>query len=220
MMAEQCPLCASTETSLLSISDRRGMNAREYHECALCRLIFVPERFHLSREEEKSRYDLHENNPKDERYVRFLSKLTGPLADHLKGGQQGLDFGCGSGPAIAALLEKNGHQVLNYDPFYFSDRALLSNTYDFISCSEVIEHFRAPREEFLRLHELLRPDGTLGIMTELYSGNKEKSIDQWWYTSEPTHICFYAPATFEWIARWLQWKIIFREGNAILFRKG
>ena len=219
-MTEDCPLCTSKNTVLLAQSTRRGMKAREYHQCRVCRLIFVPARFHLSPEEEKERYDLHENDPQDERYIRFLSKLTQPLGDHLTGRQRGLDFGCGPGPAIAAMLAEKGHEVLNFDPFYFPASELLKGTYDFISCSEVIEHFRAPREEFLKIDDLLSPDGgTLGVMTEVFDGNAEKPFDQWWYTSEPTHICFYEQQTLEWIAGWLHWSIPYKKGNVVLFSK-
>jgi len=214
-----CPLCNSAKNTLIAKNTRSGTGEREFHQCGVCRLVFVPAEFHLSPAEEKERYDLHENDPADERYIRFLSKLTQPLSAHLEGRQRGLDYGCGPGPALAGILEARGHEVLNYDPYYFADRTLLKGPYDFISASEVIEHFRAPREEFLKIQGLLRPKGgTLGVMTEMYTGNQDKPFDQWWYITEPTHLCFYEPATFGWIASWLNWKIIFQEGNVVLFR--
>ena len=85
-----------------------------------------------------------------------------------------------------------------YDPYFASDAAPLERTYDFITCTETVEHFYQPAKEFQRFDRLLRCDGWLGIMTEMLESD-EDFVD-WWYHSEPTHVCFYKRETMAWIA--------------------
>ena len=81
----QCPLCHDENTSLHHQDDKR-----EYYQCATCSLIFVPQQFHLPPEEEKKRYDHHQNKPEDPRYREFLSKLAKPLVPKLPENAKGL----------------------------------------------------------------------------------------------------------------------------------
>ena len=72
-----CPLCHGNATCF--IEDEH----RQYIQCEKCALIFVPTEFHLTREEEKAQYDLHENDPNDSGYRQFLSRLADPLLEKL-----------------------------------------------------------------------------------------------------------------------------------------
>jgi 2-polyprenyl-3-methyl-5-hydroxy-6-metoxy-1,4-benzoquinol methylase len=213
-MSETCPLCLSPSVHLFG---EHAVMKREYRRCASCRLVFTPQRFHLSAQEEKERYDLHRNDPGDEAYRRFLSKLTVPLLSHLKQGAQGLDFGCGPGPAVCAMLKREGYLVRNYDPYYFAHEELLSGRYDFITCTEVAEHFADPRREFLTLRSLLKPEGAvLAVMTELWRDDKE--FTAWWYQNDPCHVSFYCEDTLVWIGRWLGMEILRPHPNVALFK--
>ncbi len=120
-----CPLCTNNDINLF-FEDKR----RVYLQCSCCKLVFVPKEYWLSREEEKAIYDLHENNPQDQGYRRFLSRLTVPLLELLESHMQGLDFGCGPGPTLSVMLEERGLQVDNYDTFYFNDPSLLNKSYE------------------------------------------------------------------------------------------
>jgi len=167
-------------------------------QCPRCSLIFVPEKYHLHPDEEKATYDLHENTPDDPGYRKFLSRLTTPLLAFLCPGQKGLDFGCGPGPALAAMLTEQGYEMDLYDPFYHDDSSVLDKQYDFICTTEVVEHLRNPEPEFERLFSMLRPGGVLGIMTKLAAGRER--FANWHYIRDLTHICFYGQATFEYLA--------------------
>ena len=59
-------------------------------------------------------------------YQSYLihSKKKYPLGAH------GLDFGCGTGPALADMLIKEGFKVSLYDPFFYPDKDVLSKQYD------------------------------------------------------------------------------------------
>lgn len=212
-----CPLCLSAQTSLFIEREYPKGAVKEYLRCPDCLLIFADPRFHLAPEEEKRRYDQHRNSPDDPGYTGFLNRLAVPLAAKLKRGEKGIDFGCGPGPAMDVVLKEKGYFVSNYDPVYFPDRSLLAAEYDFITCTETAEHFRRPRQEFDLMDRVLKRGGKLGLMTEILED--ESSFRQWWYPNDPTHICFYQPQTFLWIAGWKGWETERPAKNVVLFIK-
>ncbi|GAB3273879.1 class I SAM-dependent methyltransferase [Parahaliea aestuarii] len=189
-----CPLCDSGLTESF-YRDRR----RPYLRCLDCTLVFVPPAFHLDRDAEKAEYDLHDNRVDDPAYRRFLSRLADPLLERLPPAARGLDFGCGPGPALAAMLEQAGHAVALYDVFYFPDAAVLGGQYDFICATEVVEHLHRPGAELDRLWQCLRPGGWLGVMTKLV--RDREAFAGWHYKNDRTHVCFFSEATWEWWAK-------------------
>lgn len=191
-----CPLCYG------EVSPRQFIEAfgRIFFKCDTCQLLFVTADHFLSQEEEYRRYQTHRNDPADERYQDFLSRLLDPLLKVLPPQSTGLDYGSGPGPAIKPMLAAHGHTVANYDPFFAPDLALLEQTYDFICCSETSEHFHRPREEFERLFRLLRTGGVLAIMTSFYD-MASAELEQWYYLRDPTHVCVYSSETFRWLAQ-------------------
>lgn len=172
---------------------------RTYHDCPDCGLIFADPRRHLSQEAERSVYDLHENDPDDAGYRRFLSRLASPLLQRLIPGMRGLDYGCGPGPALARMLQDAGMAMSAYDPFYVPDVSALRGQYDFLTCTEVVEHFRQPGEEWGRMLGLVRPGGWVGVMTQPVIDRERFS--RWQYKNDPTHVSFYREQTIAWIAR-------------------
>ena len=194
--AETCPLCASVHTEPFH-RDR----ARSYWRCGRCALLFVPSSAWIEPAAERARYDQHWNDPFDPGYRRFLSRLAGPLIQRVAPGSDGLDFGCGPGPALARLLEAAGLRVRLYDPFYVADPTVWETRYDFITATEVVEHLRQPAIELDRLFGALRPGGWLGVMTKWV--DDEAWFTQSRYIRDPTHIAFYRADTMRWIAdRW------------------
>jgi 2-polyprenyl-3-methyl-5-hydroxy-6-metoxy-1,4-benzoquinol methylase len=161
--------------------------------------VFVPPRYYLSRQEEKTEYDRHQNRPDDPGYRQFLSRLFRPLQERLLPGSQGLDFGSGPGPTLSEMLTEAGHDVALYDPYYAQDPAVLTRRYDFITASEVVEHLHQPGPQLDRLYRLLRPCGLLGIMTKRVLDRAK--FAGWHYKNDPTHVCFFSEATFVWLAR-------------------
>ena len=142
MISRVCPLCKASEANHI-LRDK----VRDYFLCRICGLIFVPPEQFLSHEEEKSRYDLHQNSPDDPEYRRFLSRLFIPMQKHLAPQGRGLDFGSGPGPTLSVMFEEAGHSMTLYDPFYAKAPSVLENQYDFVTATEVVEHLRSPREE-------------------------------------------------------------------------
>ena len=188
-----CPLCRSDEVALYHQND-----ARAYMACRICSLVFVPKSFRLTPEQEKAECDKHRNDPDDPGYRKFLSRLSVPLLEKLLPGSHGLDFGCGPGPALAAMIEEKGHTMALFDPFYANTPEVLRERYDFICATEVVEHLRQPDNEFHSLFGMLKPGGWLGIMTKQVT-NRE-AFSRWHYIRDLTHICFYSRPVFAYLA--------------------
>ncbi|MFN4023418.1 MAG: class I SAM-dependent methyltransferase [Hyphomonas sp.] len=193
-----CPVCNAPEPqAFLSCPNK------DYWRCETCRATFLDPRQHPSPGEELAHYQLHENDPSDPGYRRFLSKLAVPLLARLPASACGLDYGCGPGPALAAMLREAGHSVALYDPFFFPDRAALDQTYDFVTCTETAEHFHRPAEEFSRLMAQVRPGGILAIMTCFQTDDDRFAT--WHYRMDPTHVVFYRAETLAFIAAAQGW---------------
>lgn len=207
-----CPLCDNPAPEFYG-SDRR----RHYLRCGRCALIFVPQKFHLSPEDEKAQYDLHENNPDDPGYRAFLGRLFYPLEPRLAPGSRGLDFGSGPGPTLSVMFEEAGHRMAIFDKFYAPDVKILSAAYDFVTATEVVEHLAAPGRELARLWSLVRPGGWLGVMTKLATGADD--FAGWHYKNDPTHIAFFSRATFSWQAEQWRARLEFVDKDAILLQK-
>lgn len=211
-LEKRCPLCRSEKIQFF-FEDKK----RTYLQCSHCRLVFVPRRHWLSAEEEKATYDLHQNDPEDLGYRRFLSRLSQPLLKKLGSAQTGLDFGCGPGPALSLLLEECGHRVDLYDPFYYDHPEVLHKKYDFICATEVIEHLRDPDRVFGVLFEMLKNGGWLAIMTKLVIDLQ--AFRRWHYIRDLTHICFYSRHTFEYLARRFSATLEYPANDVILLHK-
>lgn len=206
-----CPLCLG-----LSIAEFYQDRVREYFRCRHCALVFVPQEQHLSAHAEKALYDLHENRIDDLGYRQFLSRLCNPLSARLSPRAHGLDFGCGPGPLLATMLAEQGFSVRIYDPFYANEPELLYQRYDFITCTEVVEHLRQPQPVFEQLFGLLKPDGLLGIMTKRVID--VQAFSRWHYKNDPTHICFYSEATLQWLADKYQRNLVLIDKDVVIFQ--
>ncbi|MCH8500653.1 MAG: class I SAM-dependent methyltransferase [Aliidiomarina sp.] len=214
-----CPLCASQSTQLWHRDQRRPVVGREYWQCANCQLVFVPKAFHLDPSAEKAIYDLHQNDPDDAGYRRFLSRAQAPILRYFANRNltalRGLDFGCGPGPALTSMLGEHGIACVNYDPFYFSYPELLEQRYDFIVSTEVFEHLSQPYQVLEQIVPCLKPDGLLVIMTQ--RPRDLSAFSRWGYTLDPTHISFFREASFHWIARHFQLELIEMERDVVVF---
>ncbi len=211
-----CPLCLSTQTAHFHTSRQKNLE-RDYLHCDTCDLVFVPPKFHISTDTARERYLTHDNDPDNADYRRFLSRLWDELRPHLPVGARGLDYGAGPGPALAAMIEEAGFSAALYDPIFHPDESVLTHTYDFITCTETVEHFATPRADFLRLDELLAPGATLGIMTDILEDLE--NFPDWYYHRDPTHVAFFTHRTFRWIGEWLGLEVEFPRGRVVLYRR-
>ena len=188
-----CPLCGAQ--TIFFCADR----ARRYFECPSCRLVSADPASHLCASDERAIYDLHQNDPADARYRAFLARLAAPLQAKLTPGMRGLDFGCGPGPVLAQMLREAGMAMCEYDPFYAPDATRLETQYDFVTCTEVVEHFRDPLAGWIQLAALVRPGGWLGVMTQL-APELPANFLRWRYRDDRTHVSFHRLTTLQWLA--------------------
>lgn len=210
---QPCPLCGdAVPPATMTVS------SGSYRHCKRCDLVFLEPSQRLDPAAEHAHYLTHENAVNDPRYRKFLSQLATPMTERLPQGAHGLDYGAGPGPALAAIFAEQGFPTAIYDPFFAPDESVLDETYDFIACTEVIEHLYQPSEDFARFDKLLRPGGLLGLMTELRPPLAR--FPEWYYHRDPTHVCFYSGDTIHWIAQRFDWQIVQLERRVIILTKG
>lgn len=211
-VSQDCPVCHSGGSFHFM-----RVAPYDYWRCPVCLATFVDRAQLPDTAVEHAEYRLHRNEVHDTGYRQFLARLAVPLLERLRPGSSGLDYGCGPGPALAAMLAEAGHRVAVYDPLFFDHPHLLDETYDFVTCSEVAEHFHDPHAEFAGLDGLLRPGGWLGVMTRFQTD--DAAFAGWHYRRDRTHVVFYREATFRVIASRFGWHCEFPAPNIALLQK-
>ncbi len=191
----KCTLCSG-----LSVRPfRTELKPHAYYHCETCDLRFLDPAFHLSYEDEKKRYQSHNNDPLDAGYQKFLSPVFDALVSRFDKAARLLDFGAGPGPALyQSLLSAGFSHAAVYDPYFFPDESTLTCEYDAVSATEVIEHFRDPADDFKKIRKCLRPGGSLVLMTHFFDATTI-DFNSWYYRKDPTHVSFYSRKTMEWI---------------------
>lgn len=188
-----CTLC-NTETESFYYYEKED---RHYNRCPNCKAVLMHINDYPTPEEEIHRYESHNNDVEDPRYQQFVSPLVEKITAAFDTDSLGLDFGAGTGPVITKMLEDQGYEVNVFDPFFDNHPELLKLTYDYIVSCEVIEHFHEPYKEFDQLRNMLNPNGSLFLKTDIYTDDTD--FHAWYYKSDETHVFFYHPKTFEWI---------------------
>lgn len=208
----ECRLCGESQITFYH-QDKR----RTYWQCQSCALVFVkPEEF-LSSTQEKAIYDSHENALEDLGYRRFLSRAFDPVIERVAPNSKGLDFGCGPGPLLAHMLKEAGHTMSCYDLYYANDPEALTQSYDFITCTEVIEHIAEPKQVLQRLIGMLEKGAPLVLMTKLVID--QSRFSNWHYKNDLTHITFFSRKTFEYVAQHFDCEIEFIGNDVIVLTK-
>lgn len=215
-----CPLCFSNHTHHFFQEPKPrslASSVRDFYRCTNCDLIFVPPAQFLSPAEEKAYYDLHQNNAGDVGYREFLGKLFKPMVALLKPEDHGLDYGSGPGPTLSLMFEEQTFSMNVYDYIYANDDTVLTHTYNFVTSTETIEHFRRPRADLLTMWQLIKAGGYLGVMTGIV--NEQTDFASWHYKNDPTHVCFYSRTTINWLANLFQARQVYENGNVTILQK-
>ncbi|MFO8053955.1 MAG: class I SAM-dependent methyltransferase [Bacteroidales bacterium] len=173
-----------------------------YYACPNCKGIFMSPDDFPKKAMEKARYEEHNNDVYDPRYQKFVSPVVNAVLRDFSARHHGLDFGAGTGPVISKMLKEKNYQIQQYDPFFWPATQALENTYDYIVCCEVIEHFQQPKKEFEFLRKLLKENGKLYCMTTIYHPGID--FKTWFYKNDPTHVFFYQKETLQFISYKLQ----------------
>ncbi|GAB4187393.1 MAG: class I SAM-dependent methyltransferase [Simkaniaceae bacterium] len=209
----RCLLCQSRSDTFSQ--DKK----REYKHCKHCDLIFVPLKYHLSPSQEKKEYDQHENDSSDCKYRNFLNQALIPLEKYLIPGMQGLDFGSGPGPTLHLMLEEKGYLMKHYDPFFAPHDSLLHTQYDFVTSTEVVEHFNHPQKSWSLLASLVKKGGYLAVVTLFWDSVIKANFSTWWYKNIPSHVVFYFYKTLGWIGKSFSLHLIYAKNRVAVFQK-
>jgi len=207
----QCPLCGNRDISQ-SLTSAIDLN---YWLCAQCKLIFADRSELPEPDAEKERYLTHQNGIQYPGYVKFLNQAVKPTLQFLKPGMRGLDYGCGHTPTLSILLRRKGFYCDVYDPLFYPD--LPDGLFDFVFVLEVAEHFFHPREEIIKLDNLLHPGGMMTIMTLFWIDAKRFS--DWYYPKDFTHVSFYHTQTMQSICELFGFKQIYSDNERIAILK-
>ncbi|WP_429172676.1 class I SAM-dependent methyltransferase [Aeromonas salmonicida] len=211
MCPSPCPLCGAVDSYALPVA------GKYYHRCRSCELVWLDGADHLGPSAEKAVYDGHDNHVDDPRYRHFLMRAFGEVLSRVPPPASGLDFGCGPGPALIAMGREAGYQMAGYDKFYADLPDLLTRQYDFITSTEVIEHIADPRAALDVLWGCLKPGGILVLQTQRVLDDDR--FKTWRYRHDPTHIVFFAEASFRALAiRW-QADVLFPHGDVVVITK-
>ncbi|MGO1470917.1 MAG: class I SAM-dependent methyltransferase [Tissierella sp.] len=186
-----CILCGNN-TGLFQL-----FRENKYYKCSGCNSLMLDPKNYINVNQEKSRYEEHNNDVEDKGYQKFVSPIVNSILEDYKAEDTGLDFGSGTGPVISKLLKDKGYNIKEYDPFFANYPSRLEKRYDYIVCCEVVEHFHRPLDEFKLMKSLLKPGGTLYIMTSIYS--EDIDFASWHYKNDITHVFFYHRDALEWI---------------------
>lgn len=206
-----CPLCLARHSYPLPVA------GKHYHRCQSCELVWLDPACHLAPAAEKAVYDGHDNQVDDPRYRSFLMRAFGEVLARVPAPASGLDFGCGPGPALIAMGREAGYEMAGYDKFYADEPALLTRQYDFITSTEVIEHIADPRAVLDGLWDCLKPGGILVLQTQRVLGDER--FRSWRYRHDPTHIVFFAEASFRALAARWQAAVCFPHADVVVITK-
>ena len=207
-----CTVCKSSNINVFLKSGKLI-----YWRCNVCESKFLDHKNYVSNSDEKKHYLKHNNSITDQNYKNFLSKLIEPVKDKISSSDIGLDYGCGYAPALANIFKSYGFKVELYDPFFFPNKDVLFKKYKFITCSEVVEHFFNPYDEFNKINNLLDSNSWFGLMTTFLP--KDELFENWYYRRDPTHVVFYKKKTFQHIGYQRNWQVFFPSENIVLFYK-
>lgn len=192
MQTINCLLCNSNATTVFCEKPNHL-----FYKCNNCQGIFRPKFTFLTPELEKKHYENHNNDMNDVRYQNFVSPIVNAILNDFTKQDKGLDFGSGTGPVVAKMLRSEGYQVENYDLYFENVPNRLTEQYNYISCCEVMEHFKKPMKEFELLHSLLLPNGKLYCKTEIFTN--QVPFENWYYKNDLTHVFIYQTETLKYI---------------------
>lgn len=212
-----CNICGTKVSKEIKVKNRSW--EKLYYHCENCDLIFIDQTHILKSDEELERYRSHNNSTEDPVYLAYFEKFISFAFNGLKNISQILDYGSGPEPVLATVLKKQGYFVDIYDKYFSPEKVYKDKKYDMIVSTEVFEHIWDPIPVLKELKMHIKENGYMVIMTNFHTA-KKLEFKRWWYIQDPTHISFYSPKTFSYIAKTLDFNIINNnDRNIIVFQK-
>lgn len=169
---------------------------------------------YLKPEDERRRYELHENTCENQGYVDMFERFWSVVLPHIQNVKTVLDYGCGTEPVFAKILRQKEYSVDTYDKYFAPQRVYQEKTYDLVTLTEVLEHIADPTKLFALLAKHVRPGGYIAFMTLFHPENDEAFL-KWWYRRDPTHISFYSIKTIDYLCKSSNMALLFTDRERI-----
>jgi hypothetical protein len=209
MKGSLCPLCGSRGEPF----SHHRKQSRSFSLCASCGLVFqdggLP-----TQEEERSRYELHNNSPDDPGYRKWLESFVRKAVVPRYSSGRILDFGSGPRPVLSEILEEKGYPVSSYDPF-FSPCWPEDGPFSLILLCEVLEHVYEPVQAFRSLAAAAAADARLAVRTEFLPSSDPEVFAPWWYKEDITHVRFYSPSSLRILGERSGWLLEEDDGSSL-----
>lgn len=219
--APRCPICGEAGARAWLVAPDRFHGRTEKYtlmRCPNCSLVWLS---HPPKPEEMSRHYT-------EAYDRLISAAgqNSPqrwgdrketLAQHKQSGAL-LDLGCSSGSFLASLPKKswalygvemsedsgrNAEARSGAKVFIGNilDAAFPAESFDVITCFDVLEHLYEPRRVMARVGEWLKPGGIFYVLVPNVDSAEARVFGSYWHGLElPRHLFHYSPASLKFLA--------------------
>ena len=216
-MGNSCIFCL--ETTVIE----KYLGTKKYSQCTSCNGVFINREFLPVADDEKHRYELHQNTLEDTGYRAYLESFIN-IFKMIPNIHNIFDYGCGPAPALVELLKNHGYDARGWDPFFAPDTERFENGADLVTCLEVAEHFFNPQKDFSLISNCLKPDGYLVLGTHPVPQLSEQKtwnyFDSWWYRQDTTHVSFYTEKSLACAAASAGLTLInHTEANVFIFKK-
>lgn len=202
-------LARGSFTKVYLITDTSYGQHPQIVKCSNCGLIQVypqkPQKMTLKRYSEFTDplYE-KERETRSRNYQRIITSLNTfqPQKGHL------LDVGCATG-VLLEIAQKNGWQATGLEPSRWAVNLgknkyklvirqgsldtikFKKNSFDAVSCIDVIEHVTSPSKLFKKIHQFLKPGGLLCIVTPDIGSLAAKFLGEKWWHIRPDHIYYF-----------------------------
>jgi SAM-dependent methyltransferase len=111
----------------------------------------------------------------------MIGSMTGGTGGGFRGRFTILDWGGGNGLMARMLIDRGYRSVISYDPFYGDYPPAPDQTFQLVTCFEVIEHVPDQRGLFAELARRVAPDGALLLSTLVQPADIDDLRLGWWY---------------------------------------
>ncbi len=210
-----CPICSSNRIHYSFIKNRQSV-----YNCEDCGFIFLNPQpsDEALKEIYKNDYFPKDKCGKDGESISAMKKYTarlylGQLVDYY--GQTAgklLEIGCGNGDFIA-LAKETGFEVKRVEVSEHAAKIantklgvvcgdmesidLLSGYFDICVLFDVIEHFRNPINLLLKIHNMLKPEGVLFIVTSSLDSWPARLMKNNWTGFKTEHLHYFDTQTIQ-----------------------
>lgn len=201
-----CGLCLTSK----SLREIGSPDNRAFLQCGNCRLVQTNLRFNGNSSTGKRTFT-------DGGFVASMKQLIGNLSDILEDSVDCLDYGCGTVPTLAVLLQERGKRCDYYDPVFFPHTDI-HKQYDVVFGISCMERAYQPGKVMRAMADRLKPGGYLVTLTETYA-NADK-LRTWPHAADISLVSFFHDRTFVFMAERFNLDLVGkREKRIFILRK-